>query len=269
MWDLLLSAREATPEELERPYNIPWPFPHCRGDACEAPGDALPPLDGERPWERWAIETQQDYLFRVFGSPASRVTNIVSDECLIKTALRFYGLDGAGWQSDTFVTHVDWSRADQFGHPGAYSLAAIVADAAFVRRVRRRSPCAAASRGPPSRHAPPCWARAGGHASNSAVAHLTRVRGVQRVRGEECDHSARITYRSAADLVLERPNLYASVLPPQNASVFRRLWEHVPLPAGCPLFARKFDANVSAALPAFARSCDMLGLSRECLEVAR
>lgn len=112
-----------------RPYSLPWPLPSCEdGTACTNATDA--------PWEQWSEGRQMEYLVKLFPGSASRVVNVVSDECMIKSQLNFYGLTGPEWQTEGFSSHVDWGRADGFGHPGSYTRPMLVEDPAYIRRVR-------------------------------------------------------------------------------------------------------------------------------------
>ena len=77
-----------------------------------------------------------EYLVKIFPGSASRVVNIVSDECMIKSQLHFYGLTGPEWQTEGFSTHVDWGRADNAGHPGSYTRPMLKTDPDYIRRVR-------------------------------------------------------------------------------------------------------------------------------------
>ena len=124
LWSILTEARRPLDE---RPYNLDWPFEHCedcREDVAAAP------------WQRWSMSQQAEYLTRFFPLPGSRLSNIVSDECMIKSMLALYGLDGPEWQTDGPASHVDWSRADNHGHPGSYSAAALQFHPDGVRQVR-------------------------------------------------------------------------------------------------------------------------------------
>ena len=102
--------------------------------AANMTGNAQPP------WARWSIAKQAQYLARLFPLPGSRVMNVVSGECMIKSMLAAYGLVGEEWQTEGGSSHVDWARADDSGHPGSYAKAAIDFDAAGVRQVGTRVP---------------------------------------------------------------------------------------------------------------------------------
>jgi hypothetical protein len=76
---------------------------------------------------------------RYFPLPGSRVINVVSDECMLTSAMSVYGVVAPRWQSDGFSSHVDWSRADDRGHPGSYSKASLELYGNDVVHVR--APC--------------------------------------------------------------------------------------------------------------------------------
>ena len=97
---------------VETPYNIEWPFPAC----------AMCNIDPwTAPWDLWNQDQQMEFLRFIFPGSASRIVNIVSDECMVKSQLNFYDIKGDEWQTHGFSSHVDWSRANNGGHPGSYT----------------------------------------------------------------------------------------------------------------------------------------------------
>lgn len=123
----LLRERVSVNKTLDRPYNIEWPLPNCAWCQSNTARD---------PWERWTMDQQVDFLYQIFPGAASRVVNIVSDECMVKSMMNFYGIKGPEWQTDAFSSHVDWARANNGGHPGVYSQLMLQVDPDFIRRVR-------------------------------------------------------------------------------------------------------------------------------------
>lgn len=113
-------AIAAADDNGDRFYNLPWPFPHCRGCPGDDEDATAPVGDGAHPWHRWSVRRQGGHLTRLFPLPGSRIINVVSDECMLKTMLAAHGLVAPRWQSDGFSSHVDWSRTDDQGHPGTY-----------------------------------------------------------------------------------------------------------------------------------------------------
>jgi hypothetical protein len=84
VWELL---EEPVRMDLhnETVYGLIWPFPHC--EECKA----RTRVDH---WFAWTRQQQYSFMEALFPSPASRFTNIVSDECVIKSMMIFYGLTG-------------------------------------------------------------------------------------------------------------------------------------------------------------------------------
>jgi hypothetical protein len=123
----LLNRAAPFNKAVDRPYNLPWPFPSCETCLVSVPKD---------PWQLWTSDVQLKYLSKIFPGSASRLVNIVSDECMIKSMLKFYGLTGPEWQTGGFSTHVDWTRANEGGHPGSYTKEMLRVDPDFIRRVR-------------------------------------------------------------------------------------------------------------------------------------
>jgi hypothetical protein len=123
LWSMLTEERKPLDE---RPYNLDWPFKHC--ETCKSDPAKVP-------WQQWSISQQAQYLTRLFPLPASRLINIVSDECMLKSMMAVYGVVEPLWQSGGASSHVDWSRADNHGHPGSYGKAAVYFHPAGVREV--------------------------------------------------------------------------------------------------------------------------------------
>lgn len=113
----------------ETVYNLIWPFPHCEDCNSHTSVD---------PWNTWSRFQQYSFMQALFQSPASRVTNIVSDECIIKSMMKFYGLTGRDWETGGDSSHVDWSRQTA-GHPGAYTKLMLQRGPDVVRKVCSRS----------------------------------------------------------------------------------------------------------------------------------
>ena len=144
-------AAPRTSTQNDRPYNIDWPFPHCR--ACVDDDPPPPQLSSNEAsnfedglgnssesagplWTQWSLNKQAKYLIKLFPLPGSRLINIVSDECMIKSMLAAYDMVGDQWQSEGASSHVDWGRADNHGHPGLYSSAALGMHPRGVRKAR-------------------------------------------------------------------------------------------------------------------------------------
>jgi hypothetical protein len=123
----LLRERVSINKTIDTPYNIDWPLPFCSWCSAKPSRD---------PWEHWSMDQQLDFLFNIFPGAASRVVNVVSDECMVKSMMNFYGIKGQEWQTDSFSSHVDWSRANNGGHPGVYTELMLQVDPDFIRRVR-------------------------------------------------------------------------------------------------------------------------------------
>lgn len=125
----LLTAREPEDSSDDKPYNIDWPFPACA--KCKV-------NPWNTPYDLWNPEQQMAFLRFIFPGAASRVVNIVSDECMVKSLLNFYEVNGPQWQTDGFSSHVDWTRANNGGHPGDYTQEMLQTDPDYIRQVRHR-----------------------------------------------------------------------------------------------------------------------------------
>lgn len=136
--EVLLDASTAVANASDpnaRPYSLPWPLPCCASGACRNASRDAAALAAV-PWAQWSEGEQMEALVKLFPGSASRVVNVVSDECMIKSQLNFYGLVGPEWQTEGFSTHVDWSRSDNAGHPGSFSRPMLIEDPGYIRRVR-------------------------------------------------------------------------------------------------------------------------------------
>lgn len=123
---MLLKTPEATDTAVDKPYNIEWPFPacpQCRTDPWKTP------------WELWNYIQQMEFLRFIFPGSASRIVNIVSDECMVKSQLNFYAVSGEEWQTHGYSSHVDWTRANNGGHPGSYTQLMLQTDPWYIRQV--------------------------------------------------------------------------------------------------------------------------------------
>jgi hypothetical protein len=109
----------------EMSWGLTWPFEFC--NYCGA--------NWMSPFETWTLDNQLRAMWTVFQRFNALVSNIVSDEAIAKTTLRFYGLDGPDLATGSESSHVDWSRANDGGHPGVYSNAMLDLDPTFIRRV--------------------------------------------------------------------------------------------------------------------------------------
>jgi hypothetical protein len=272
----------------ELPWGMDWPWEYCTD--C---GDSQ-----SEPFERWSLDRQSDALFGVFHPFPAFLVNIVSDESLIKSTLRFYDLESRSTVTETDSTHVDWTRGPNGGHPGVYHGDMLAVDPTFIRKVR--STLTHACDPVIARRQPLCAPCACMHACTERPAR------VQRVRMDLCDmrhhslyNAARRIFTSAGErrkqeaVVQSQGQLQLQTeagagAPGGHMQHARRLsrapqprrslaaaptelqtkWLVARLPLACPLFARKFAANSSDALADFFQSCDQLGLNRSCVEEA-
>ena len=283
LWSILGAEQPSVTDN--RPYNIDWPFDFCNETRCpddddadsSGPVAAVAAANGAQnttkpPWSRWSINKQAKYLIRLFPLPGSRLINIVTDECMLKSVLTAYGLLAPEWQSEGGSSHVDWGRADAHGHPGSYSQAAVRLFPDGVRAVRRF---------PPDRQL--------SHA-NCAVLHFlctseylradVRTRAcksnhqalleqdvcMQRVREGHCDKLVNATYRSA-QMILTRDAVPHVSWIPETFGAYHHLWQFSPMPDTCVLFARKFEPGTEAE-ESFFRSCSHIGLNASCITEA-
>jgi hypothetical protein len=156
LWEALAALHPRIHDD--RPYNINWPFPFCASciddDDDDDESSDIPPHGRKHrkpapeamhtsanatagpAWAHWSLRRQARYLIRLFPLPGSRLINIVSDECMLKSMLTAYDLVAPEWQSEGGSSHVDWSRADDHGHPGVYSRAAVQLHPSGIRAVR-------------------------------------------------------------------------------------------------------------------------------------
>jgi hypothetical protein len=123
----LLNSREPVDTSVDKPYNIDWPFNACA--RC-----MVNPWN--TPYTLWNRDQQTAFLRFIFPGSASRIVNIVSDECMVKSLLNFYSVNGEEWQTDGFSSHVDWTRANNGGHPGDYTQLMLQTDPDYIRQVR-------------------------------------------------------------------------------------------------------------------------------------